>query len=157
MSDKFYSVEEAKRVLERYCAYQDRCHKEVEEKLRKMRMIPEAIEVILLHLMEHNFLNEERFAQSFARGKFRIKKWGKQRITRELKMRDISAYNIKTALKEIEEKEYIKTVYEIAEKKNESIKDTDIYKVKQKLFSYLQYRGYEIDLIYQVINDVTSE
>ncbi|WP_196887131.1 regulatory protein RecX [Aureivirga sp. CE67] len=156
MSDKVYSVEEAKRALERFCVYQDRSHKEVEEKLRKMRMIPEAIEVILIHLMEHNFLNEERFAQSFARGKFRVKKWGRQRITQELKMRNISSYNIKTALKEIEEEEYIKTVYEIAEKKFESIRETDMYKVKQKLFAFLQYRGYETDLIYKVINDVIS-
>ena len=70
---KTYTVEEAKKALENYCVYQDRCHKEVEEKLHKMGMIPQACEVIILHLMEHNFLNEERFSKSFARGKLRIK------------------------------------------------------------------------------------
>ncbi len=76
--------------MERYCAYQDRCHQEVLGKLREMRMIPEAIDKIMGHLIAHGFLNEERFARSFVRGKFRIKKWGRVRITRELKNRDIS-------------------------------------------------------------------
>ena len=68
-----YTLEEAKRSLEKYCVYQDRCHKDIERKLMDMRMIPEARELILLHLMQHDFLNEERFARSFARGKFKIK------------------------------------------------------------------------------------
>ena len=84
-------VEEAKRATEKYCAYQERCHKEVEQKLYDLNMIPEARDLIIVHLIEHNFLNEERFSKSYARGKFRIKKWGKQRITRELKFRNISS------------------------------------------------------------------
>jgi len=89
--------------MERFCAYQERCHKEVVAKLRQMRMIPEAIDLILTHLIEDNYLNEERFARSFARGKFRFKKWGRVRITRELKLRAISRYNIACAMEEIEE------------------------------------------------------
>ena len=73
---KAYSLEEAKRKLESYCAYQERCHKDVVEKLRGMKMIPEAIDQIATHLIQENYLNEERFARSFARGKFNIKKWG---------------------------------------------------------------------------------
>ncbi len=65
-----FTVEEAQKKLESYCAYQDRCHQEVEKKLYEMQMISEAKELILLYLMEYNFLNEERFAKSFARGKF---------------------------------------------------------------------------------------
>ena len=83
--------------------------------------------------MQHNFLNEERFSQSFARGKFRIKSWGKQRIVQELKFRNISSYNIKTALKEIDEKEYIKTIYRITENRNNTISETNIYKRKKQL------------------------
>ena len=100
---KSFTVDEIKRKLENYCVYQDRCHKEIEQKMREYNLIPEAKEMLLLSLMKDNFLNEERFAKSYARGKFRIKSWGKQRIIRELKFRDISAYNIKTALKEINE------------------------------------------------------
>lgn len=108
---KGYTVQEAKHKLEQFCAYQERCHKEVEEKLRGgMRMIPQAIDQIIVHLIEENYLNEERFAQSFARGKFNIKKWGgKNRIVQELKMRRISPYNIKAALKEIDEDIYLET------------------------------------------------
>ena len=96
-----YTIVEAMKKLESYCAYQERCHKEVNQKLRDMGMIPQAIDQIISQLIQENYLNEERFAQSFARGKFNIKKWGKNRIVNELKFRGISIYNIKTALKEI--------------------------------------------------------
>ena len=84
-NNKSYTLEEARKKLEYYCTYQERCHQEVTRKLREMKMIPEAIDQIIVHLIKENFLNETRFAQSFARGKFRIKKWGKQRISNELK------------------------------------------------------------------------
>ena len=122
MKKTVLSVEEVKRKLEHYCVYQDRCHKEVEQKLNEYNLIPQAKDLILLHLLEHNFLNEERFAKSFARGKFRIKKWGKPRIVRELKFRSISEYNIKTALKEIDEKEYIQTLYDLYSIKNNHLR-----------------------------------
>ncbi len=145
---------EALKKLEHYCAYQDRCHKEVEDKLSTMKLIPEAKEKIILHLLEHNFLNEERFAKSFARGKFRIKKWGKLRIQRELKYRGISSYNIKTALKEISEKDYLDTFHELAEKKCISIKETDIRKKRKKLSDYLLYRGWETHSVYEKVNEL---
>lgn len=151
---KVYSVNEIKRKLEQYCVYQDRCHKEVEQKLREFSLIPEAREMILLSLMQNNFLNEERFAKSFARGKFNIKKWGKQRIVRELKFRDISAYNIKTALKEIDENDYLDTIFSITEKRNEIIKEKNIFKRKRKLIDFLLRKGYENDLIYKTVNEI---
>jgi regulatory protein len=156
MKKRVLSVEEIKRKLEQYCVYQDRCHKEVEKKLYEYNLIPEAKGYILLHLLQHNFLNEERFAKSFSRGKFRIKKWGKQRIVRELKFRDISQYNIKTALKEIDEQEYIATLYELVEKKNESIFESNIYKRKKKIIDFLRYRGWESSLIYEAVNEVVK-
>jgi len=158
MNDKkYFSIDEIKRKLEQYCVYQDRCHKEVEQKLKEYKIITEARELILLHLMQHNFLNEERFAKSFARGKFSIKKWGKQRIIRELKIRDISTYNINTALKEIDEELYFSTIYKITEKKNTLLKETDFYKRKKKLIEFLQRKGYEFDLIFTVVNEVLSK
>lgn len=154
MSKKVFTVHEIKKKLEFFCVYQDRCHKEVESKLKEYRVIPEAREMILLSLLQDNFLNEERFAKSFARGKFRIKKWGKERIIRELKSRDISAYNIKTALKEIDEDEYIATLYELVNKKNDSITESNIYKRKKKVVDYVRYRGYESNLIFKVVNEL---
>lgn len=153
---KSFTVDEIKRKLENYCVYQDRCHKEVEQKMREYNLITEAKEMIFLSLMKDNFLNEERFAKSFARGKFRIKSWGKQRIVRELKFKDISAYNIKTALKEIDEEEYLSTIYRITENRNEVINETDIYKRKKKLIEFLMRKGFEADLIYKTVNEVVS-
>ena len=101
-SSKTYTVDEAQKKLEHYCAYQERCHKEVRKKLWEMKMIPEASDHIMVHLIQHNYLNEERFAKAFVRGKFRIKKWGKNRLVRELKLRDISKYTMDVALKEID-------------------------------------------------------
>lgn len=154
---KYFSIEEIKRKLERYCAYQDRCHKEIETKLKEFILIEEAKNQLLLHLMEHDFLNEERFSKSFARGKFRIKKWGKQRIIRELKMRNISEYNIKTALKEIDEAVYLTTIYEIAERRNDIISETDMYKRKKKLSDYLIRKGYEYDLIFSTLKNILEK
>lgn len=145
------TVTEALKKLEHYCAYQDRCHKEVEDKLRTMKLIPEAKEKIIIHLLDHNFLNEERFAKSYARGKHNIKKWGKLRIVRELKARQISAYNIKTALKEIDEDQYLITFDELAARKANSLTDTDKYKKRKKLTDYLLYRGWEHQLVYDKV------
>lgn len=149
-----FTLKEAKKKLENYCAYQDRCHREVEKKLNEMHMIPEACEVIILHLMEHDFLNEERFAKSFARGKFKIKKWGKHRIIRELKMRDISDYNLKEALKEIDDHEYLITLRDITKKKMEFFDDKDHYKKEKKIKDFLFRKGYETDLIYEVLREI---
>ena len=149
---KTYTIEEAKRALENYCVYQDRCHKEVEEKLFKIGMITKANEVIIPHLIEHNFLNEERFAKSFARGKFRIKKYGRVRITQELKFRNISAYNIKTALKEIEENDYLNTLENLVTQKWETTSESNFYKKKKKVADFLLRKGYESNLIYESLN-----
>ena len=112
-------------------------------------MIPIAIDNIITHLIEHNFLNEERFAKSFARGKFNIKHWGRNRITRELKLRDISAYNIKVALKEFSEEDYYDKLDYISLRKMNSLTETDKYKKRKKLADYLLYRGWESHLVYE--------
>ena len=88
-SQKTYTINEAKKKIEGYCAYQERCHLEVTTKLRTMRMIPEAIDLITTHLIQNDFLNEERFSRSYARGKFNVKNWGKGKIVSELKRRNI--------------------------------------------------------------------
>lgn len=149
-----YTLEEATKKLEGYCAYQERCHKEVVQKLRNMNMIPEAIDEIVAQLIQENYLNEERFAQSYARGKFNIKKWGRIRITRELKFRGISKYNIKTALKEIEDDQYLITLDELSHKRLRAINETNIQKRRKKLADYLLYRGWESHLVYGKIKEL---
>ena len=147
-------VSEATKKIEYYCAYQERCHKEVVEKLVSYGMFSDAREHIIAHLIEENYLNEERFAKSFARGKFKIKKWGKNRIVQELKHRNIKKYNIQIALKEISEKEYLRTLDSIAKKRWLEIKESHPLKKKKKLVSYLMYRGWESHLIYEKIGEL---
>jgi len=155
-SKKTYSFDEAQILLENYCAYQERCHKEVTDKLKNMRMIPEAIDNIIVHLIQHNYLNEQRFAKAFTRGKFRIKKWGKNRIIRELKFRQISDYAIKSGLKEIELDVYHKTLQELTEKRIAQVKEKDRYKKRKKVADYLLYRGWESNLVYEKINELIN-
>ncbi len=149
-----YTVNEALKKLEYYCAYQERCHKEVHLKLRSMNMIPTVIDHIITYLIQHNYLNEERFAKSFARGKFRVKKWGKRRIVQELKIRSISKYNIITALKEISNDEYYITFNELAEKRWEQLKSEKTLIRKKKFIDYLLYRGWESNMIYDKVNSL---
>lgn len=154
---KTYTVEEAKRRMERYCVYQERCHKEVHQKLYEMRMIPLAVDQIIDHLLQHNFLNETRFAQAFARGKFREKKWGRNRIVNELKRREISKYNIQLALKEIPDSEYYETFEVLAEKRmRQLVSETNLQKKRKKLADYLFYRGWESDLVYGKVNEISK-
>jgi len=153
-NEKTYTVDEATKVLENYCAYQERCHKEVEQKLYDLKMIPEAKEHIILHLMQHNFLNEERFAKAFVRGKFSIKKWGKIKITNELKFKGISAYNIKSGLKEINQEDYLKTIQIVAEKKLKLLKEPNKYKKSAKLATFLISKGFESELVFKTTKDL---
>lgn len=153
-SEKSYTVDEATKLLENYCAYQERCHKEIEQKLYDLKLIPEAKEKIILHLLQHNFLNEERYAKAFVRGKFSIKKWGKQRIINELKFKSISIYNINTALCEINENEYLNTLKQLAEKKFLLIKESNSFKKSSKLANYLISKGYETDLVFSIIKKI---
>lgn len=154
---KIYTVEEAQRKLEQYCSYQERCHDEVVAKLKAMRMIPQAIDTIVVHLIEHNFLNEARFAVSFARGKHRIKKWGKIRIVAELKQRNISKYNIEQALKEISTEDYTTTFHETAEKHWNSITEKSLPKKKKKFCDFLLRKGFESHLIFEKLNDLAHD
>ena len=148
------TVEEAIKRIENYCAYQERCHKEVVEKLISFGMIPQARDHILAHLIQENYLNEERFAKSFARGKFRSKKWRKKRIVYELKFRNISKFNIQSALKEISENDYLATLDALAKKRLGEIKETHPQKKKKKLADYLLYRGWESNLVYEKIKEL---
>lgn len=156
MNKKTYTVQEATKQLEHYCAYQERCHKEVRQKLKTMRMIPEAIDIIIVHLLEQNFLNETRFAKAFVSGKFNIKQWGINRLTYELKQKGISEINVNQALKQIQNEQYILIFNDLAEKKFHSIKETNKYKKKKKLIDYLLYRGWESHLVYEKANALTK-
>jgi regulatory protein len=151
---KSYTLEQALSKLQKYCTYQDRCHIEVERKLTEMRIIPQAKEHIIMSLIDGDYLNEERFALAFVKGKFKIKKWGRIRLKAELKKRKISKYLIESALKQISEKDYLFTFEELAKRKANSIKANSILLKKKKLADYLIYRGWESNLVYKKVNQL---
>lgn len=155
MSNRTFTIEEATRALEKYCAYQERCHQEVTKKLIELKMIPNARDLIVSHLIKENYLNETRFSKIFVRSKFNQKKWGKRRLINELKIRQISSYNIDLALKEISDKEYWKTFNAISEKRFDQLRsETNIRKKMKKFIDYLNYRGWETDMIYDKKNEL---
>mgnify|MGYP001379226138 FL=1 len=106
--------------------------------------------------IQDNFLNEERFAKSFARGKFTQKKWGKVRILRELKLRNISRFNIDSALKEISTPSYLETFEELSVKKWNTTKEPNLLKKKKKVADYLFYRGWESELVFEKIQELAK-
>ena len=151
-----YTFEEIKHKLEYYCSYQDRCHKEVEQKLNSFTLITELKEKVIVHLIENNFINEERFAKSFVRGKHNYKGWGKNRIVNELKLRNISSRIIETALKEIPEATYLENFHALAEKNWEIIKEPKGQKRNKKFVDFLLRKGYETSLIYEKLNELEA-
>ena len=134
MNNGDLTIKEIEIKLRYYCSYQERCHKEVQEKLRTFNVIPDGVNQIISNLISENFLNENRFSKSYVRGKFNIKHWGKIRIVNELKKRNISKYNINQGLKEIDELDYQNKFEEIFNKKLSSLEGlTLIVKKKKKL------------------------
>ena len=134
--NKTHNIQEIKHKLEHYCVYQERCFKEIDEKLNTFFLIPAAKEEILTHLIEQNFVNEERFVQSYARGKHNYKNWGRNRIKNELKFRNISSRLIDIALKEIDNESYLEKFISLAEKHWETIKEKKGSKKNKKFVDY---------------------
>ena len=149
-----FTVNEIEFKLKQYCSYQDRCHNEVEKKLKTFDVISEVKEQIISNLISENYLNETRFCKSFVRGKFKIKNWGKRKITLELKSRKVSNYNLKEGLKEINEIEYLDKLETLFNKKLASLDHLSLINKKKKILSFLLYRGWETNLIYEKLNQI---
>lgn len=148
---KIYDKKSAKVKIEQYCAYQERSQQEVRDKLYDMGLHQKEVEELISELITDNFLNEERFAITYARGKFRIKHWGRIKIKQQLKLKKVSDYCIKKALKEIDGDEYIDVLKKVMEKKAEKVNDKDPYIRKHKIAQYLNSRGFEQDLIWDLL------
>jgi regulatory protein len=139
--------------MQQFCAYQERSHNEVRSKLIDIGVYGDTIDEIIIELIQENFLNEERFAKAFARGKFNIKKWGRLRIKQELKLHKISDYCVRKAMEEITEEDYFGTLHLLVTKKSELLKEQDTFKLRQKLFAYTHSKGYETSIINEVLDD----
>ena len=140
-----------KASAQRFTAYRERSPKEVADKLREWDAPQEAIDRILTDLMEDKFLDENRFARAFCHDKFLINKWGKRRIELELRKHNLSYETIQQGLDYINQEAYDSTLERLARSKWAKIKDKDVYKKKQKTAAYLTQKGFETDLIWEVI------
>ena len=153
MEKKLFTFEEIKQKIVNYCVYQDRSHSEVEQKMKEFVLIPEAKEEILLYLIKENYLNEERFARSYTRGKFYIKKWGRNKIKTSLFQKGITEKLIQISFDEIDERDYQDTIRGFIEKLMPSYKGLKEYQRKQKLIKFLMSKGYEYD---EIVNQFHS-
>ncbi|SHM40227.1 regulatory protein [Cyclobacterium lianum] len=146
----------ALRRIASFCAYQERSHFEVRGKLEDWGLGPEEIGKLIARLEEQDFLNEKRFVDSFVRGRFGLKKWGKIRIRQELKMRQISEDLIRDSLAALDESEYEETLRFLAERKWKLTNEADPYKKKAKVSRFLLFRGFEADLIKDVVDGLAT-
>jgi regulatory protein len=141
--------------IKQYCAYQERCHAEVRDKLYSFGLHRKEVEEIISNLIQENYLNEERFAIQYAGGKFRIKNWGKNKIRQALKQKQVSDYCIKKALKEIDDTDYINAFEKLVEQKMKTFKsEKNIFIKKRKLQDFLLMKGYESDLVREVVGRI---
>ena len=143
--------------LQKYCAFQERSVREVQSKLYELGVFKNDQDAIIASLEEDNFLNEERFAGSFARGKFLIKGWGRNRIRQELKMKGISDGCINKAMKEIVQPAYEQTLETMLARRKELLREEDAYKLKNKLAQYAMRLGYESDLIWKILGEIMTD
>lgn len=140
--------EQALQKIKHYCAYQERCHQEVKEKLYSLGMHRKEVDELISQLIEENYLNEERFAIQYAGGKFRMNHWGKIKIKYALKQKQVSEYCIKKALFQIDNDAYMKTIEKLAAGKQNTLKGEKNNFVKlRKVQDYLLQKGFESDLI----------
>ncbi len=149
--NKDTNIETVLSKTQSYCAYQERCKQEVKNKLLNYGLSSENNEFIIKKLVEDNFINEKRYAILFTNGKFRIKKWGKQKIKYELKKKEIPAIYINEAISKIDDTEYLKTLEYILNKKQKTLKEHDKYKLKNKLVAYAISKGFEQELIWNIL------
>lgn len=154
MEKKSYTFEEIKQKMANYCTYQDRCHYEVEQKMREFILIPEAKDEILLYLIRENYLNEERFVRSYIRGKFYIKDWGKNKIRIHLKQKQINDKLISICFDEIDDNDYKNTIqklYTAYSSKQKGMKD---YQKRMKCIRHLLSKGFEYN---EIQNSITEQ
>lgn len=156
-SKSVVSVQEAIQKIEYYCAYQERCHAEVQEKLRSFSLTSSEIDNVIVHLLEHNFLNEERFASVFCISKFHQKKWGKIRITNELKARKISSYLIQKVIKEIPTEEYYTTFDLLSTHHWDTMSERNSLKKRKKYCDYLLRKGWESEMVYEKVKELENQ
>ena len=142
-----------KKKIEHYCAYQERCHLEVTNKLNKLGIFGDELDEYVCYLIDENFLSETRFSEAYVRGKFNNNNWGKVKISRELKLRNISDWNISNALSQINSEDYNNKLRKLCLKLVE-LNDKSEFELKNKVVKNLSYKGWEVDLVLNTLNQL---
>ena len=142
-----------KKKIEHYCAYQERCHLEVTNKLNKLGIFGDELDEYVCYLIDENFLSETRFSEAYVRGKFNNNNWGKVKISRELKLRNISDWNISNALSQINSEDYNNKLRKLCLKIVE-LNDKSEFELKNKVVKNLSYKGWEVDLVLKTLNQL---
>lgn len=153
-TQKSFTIKEIKDKMGRYCAYQDRCHFDVENKLNEFFLIPEAKDEIFIYLIQENFLNEERFVENFVLGKFNQKNWGKIKIINELRKRNITQKMINDGISLIDSTQYLSVIEKLIIKKLRTLTEKNDYKRKGKVILYMQQKGFEYNLISEIYDSI---
>ena len=150
---KRLTKEQALPQVKQFCVYRERCHSEVKEKLYSYGLYKNDVEQLMAQLIEENYLNEERFAKLYAGGKFRMNQWGRVKIKYALRQKQVSEYSIKKGLKEISDADYKKTLHKLAEQKLKTLKnENNVFSKRKKVQNYLLQKGYEVELVREVVN-----
>jgi len=152
-SKKRLTPSEAFSKICRYCAYQERSHREVRNKLFEYGLHSSDVDELLSRLITENFLNEERYAKAFCGGKFRIMKWGKVKIQKELEQEGLTPRCIARGLSEIDAKDYVKTLTSLINKKFAQLDELNLFQKKNKVARYVMGKGYEPELVWELLKD----
>lgn len=153
---KFLTPQQALERMRKYCALQERSQQEVRYKLVQLGQRGNTLENIIATLIEENFLNEERYAMAFARGKFRMKGWGKAKIIHALKQQGISAYCISKAMKEIDQGDYRNMLMATLKKKAATLKSREPLAQRQLLARYLIGKGFEAEMVWEAVKEMNE-
>lgn len=148
---KTYSPREAREKIQRYCAYQERAHQEVRNKLYEYGLSRNDVEEIIAGLITDGFLNEERYARAFAGGKFRMKKWGRIKITRALEAKGLTSNCIRAGLSEIDSEDYETTLRELLNKKMSEVAGENVFVMRDKISKAIILKGYEPELVWKTL------
>ena len=153
---KIYELDEAREKIRAFCDYRERSQVEAREKLFSYGLIPEVVDELLVELIQQDFLSEERFARAYVRGKFRIKKWGRQKIRTGLHRHGLSAYVLNKAFAEIDDKAYEETLDELLQAKYRDTRETNVFRKKGRVARWLISRGYEPDIVWDKLRELDS-
>jgi regulatory protein len=151
---KTVTAEQAREKIRHYCAYQERSHLEVRNKLYEYGIRRDDVDEIISTLVTDGYLNEERFAKAFAGGKFRVKKWGRIKITRGLEGKGVSPNCVRIGLQEIDEQSYVDTLRTILSVKATSLNHDNVYVLRDRIATYAIQKGYEPDLVWAAVNEL---